>query len=224
MPSEFIPLAENSGLMVPLGRWVMREACRQARRWLGMGIDVPVIAVNVSPMQLKGSDDLSIEIAEILHETGVRPNHLEIELTEATLIEAWQHNGDLLQRLLGQGIRIAIDDFGTGYSSLEYLRRFPGCRIKIAQTFVTELPQDVGSSAIIRAAIGLARELGREVIAEGVETEEQVRLLQLWGCKEGQGYHFAKPLCPDDVAKLLPHSCQLLGDVVAQPESAIEVL
>jgi EAL domain-containing protein (putative c-di-GMP-specific phosphodiesterase class I) len=210
--------------MVPLGRWVMREACRQARRWLGMGIDVPVIAVNVSPMQLKGSDDLSIEIAEILHETGVRPNHLEIELTEATLIEAWQHNGDLLQRLLGQGIRIAIDDFGTGYSSLEYLRRFPGCRIKIAQSFVADLPQDAGSSAIIRASIGLARELGREVIAEGVETDEQVKLLQLWGCREGQGYHFAKPLCADDAVKLLPHSCQLQGDLVAQPESAMEVL
>ena len=224
MPSEFIPLAENSGLMVPLGRWVMREACRQARRWLDMGIDVPVMAVNVSPMQLKGSDDLSIEIAEILHETGVRPNRLEIELTETTLIEAWQHNGDLLRRLQQQGIRIAIDDFGTGYSSLEYLRRFPGCRIKIAQTFVAALPRDAGSSAIIRAAIGLARELGREVIAEGVETGEQVKLLQFWGCKEGQGYHFAKPLCADDVVTLLPHSCQVQGELVAPPESKMEVV
>ena len=203
MPSEFIGLAETSGLILPLGRWVMREACRQARRWLDAGIAVPVMAVNVSPVQFKGASDLSVEIAEILRETGVCPERLEIELTEATLIEAWQHNNDLLQRLRQQGIRIAIDDFGTGYSSLEYLRRFPGCRIKIAQTFMAEFPQDPGSSAIIRAAIGLGRELGREVIAEGVETAEQAKLLQLWGCKEGQGYHFAKPLCADGIEKLL---------------------
>ncbi len=203
LPAEFISLAENNGLMVPLGRWVMRSACQQARRWLDQGIDVPVMAVNVSPMELKGPGDLSVEIAEVLRETGLSPRQLEIELTEATLIDAWQRNGDLLRKLQRLGISIAIDDFGTGYSSLEYLRRFPGVRIKVAQTFVRELPQDADSSAIIRATIGLGRELGREVIAEGVETSEQVELLKLWGCQEAQGYHFARPLSPDDAAEFL---------------------
>jgi diguanylate cyclase (GGDEF)-like protein/PAS domain S-box-containing protein len=203
LPAEFISLAENNGLMVPLGRWVMRSACQQARRWLDQGIDIPVMAVNVSPMQLKGPGQLSVEIAEILRETGISPQQLEIELTEATLIDAWCHNSDLLRDLQRLGISIAIDDFGTGYSSLEYLRRFPGSRIKIAQTFMKNLPQDADSSAIVRATIGLGRELGREVIAEGVETSEQVELLKLWGCQEAQGYRFAKPLSPDDTAEFL---------------------
>ena len=203
LPAEFIPLAENSGLMVTLGRWVLRAACRQARRWLDRGIQVPVIAVNVSPVQLKGPADLSIEISEVLSENRMSPRQLEIELTEATLIDAWQHNGDLVRKLQALGISIAIDDFGTGYSSLEYLRRFPGCRIKVAQTFLKDVPYDPGSNAIIRAAIGLGRELGREVVAEGIETEEQLKLLKLWGCKEGQGYHFAKPLSADDAAEFL---------------------
>lgn len=203
LPAEFISLAENNGLMVPLGRWVMRSACQQVRRWLDQGIDVPVLAVNISPMELKGPRHLSVEIAELLRETKISPQQLEIELTEATLIDTWRHNGDLLQELQRLGIGIAIDDFGTGYSSLEYLRRFPGSRIKIAQTFVKNLPQDTDSSAIVRATIGLGRELGREVIAEGVETSEQVELLKLWGCQEAQGYRFAKPLCPDDAAEFL---------------------
>jgi diguanylate cyclase (GGDEF)-like protein/PAS domain S-box-containing protein len=205
-PAEFISLAEDNGLMVPLGRWVMRSACQQARRWLEQGIDVPVIAVNVSPMQLRGPGDLCDETAEILRDTGLSPQQLEIELTEATLIDAWQHNTEQLQKLQRLGIRIAIDDFGTGYSSLEYLRRFPGSRIKIAQTFVKDLPQDTDSGAIVRAAIGLGRELGREVIAEGVETPEQVEVLKLWGCQEAQGYRFARPLRPEDVAEFLVRS------------------
>ena len=206
LPAEFIGLAENSGLMVPLGRWVIRAACRQIRHWLDQGIEVPVVAVNVSPMQLKGPSDLSLEIAEVLGETGVPANRFEIELTEATLIDAWQHNSALIGKLQQLGIRIAIDDFGTGYSSLEYLQRFPGCRIKIAQTFVKELPGDAGSSAIIRAAIGLGHELGSAIIAEGVETLEQLELLKLWGCQEGQGYHFARPMLAEDVAEFLLQS------------------
>ncbi len=206
LPADFIPLAENNGLMGPLGRWVMRSACQQARRWLDQGIDVPVMAVNVSPMQLKGPGDLSIEIAEILHETRISPQRLEIELTEATLIDTWRHNSDVLRDLQRMGIDIAIDDFGTGYSSLEYLRRFPGSRIKVAQTFVRELPRDADSSAIVRATIGLGLELGRQVVAEGVETSEQVELLKLWGCQEAQGYRFAKPLSPDDAAAFLVRS------------------
>jgi predicted signal transduction protein with EAL and GGDEF domain len=206
LPAEFIPLAERSGLMVPIGRWVMRSACQQARRWLDQGMDIPVMAVNVSSMQLKGTGDLSAEVAEILRETGISPEQLEIELAESTLIDALRQNSDVLQGLQRLGIAIAIDDFGTVYSSLEYLRRFPGSRIKVSQTFVKNLLQDADSAAIVRAAISLGRELGRDVIAEGVETFEQVELLKKWGCQEGQGYRFAKPLSPDDTAEFLLRS------------------
>ncbi len=206
LPGEFVPLAENNGLMGPLGRWVMRSACQQVRQWLDQGVDAPVMAVNVSPMQLKGPGNLSVEVAEILRETRISAQQLEIELTEATLIDAWQNNSDLLRDLRRMGVGIAIDDFGTGYSSLEYLRRFPDSRIKIAQAFVRDLPDDADSSAIVRATIGLGRELGREVVAEGVETFEQVELLKLWGCQEGQGYRFAKPMSPDDMAAFLLRS------------------
>jgi diguanylate cyclase (GGDEF)-like protein/PAS domain S-box-containing protein len=206
LPAEFIPLAERSGLMVPIGRWVMRSACQQARRWLDQGMDIPVMAVNVSSMQLKGTGDLCAEVAEILRETGISPEQLEIELAESTLIDALRQNSDVLQGLQRLGIAIAIDDFGTVYSSLEYLRRFPGSRIKVSQTFVKNLLQDADSAAIVRAAISLGRELGRDVIAEGVETFEQVELLKKWGCQEGQGYRFAKPLSPDDTAEFLLRS------------------
>ena len=206
LPGEFIPLAENNGLMDPLGRWVVRSACQQVRKWLDHGIDVPVMAINVSPVQLKGPGDLSVQIAEALRETGISPRQLEIELTEATLIDAWRHNSDRLRDLQRLGVGIAIDDFGTGHSSLEYLQRFPSSRIKVAQTFVRRVPEDADSSAIVRATIGLGRELGREIIAEGVETSEQLELLKLWGCQQGQGYRFAKPMLPDDMAEFLARS------------------
>ncbi len=201
--SKFIALAESSGLMIPLGHWVVLEACRQARRWRDAGLEVPVVAVNVSAMQIKGSTNLSEDIARVLRETGLPPDRLEVELTETSVMEAWQHRGDIVQEIRNQGIRIAIDDFGTGYSSLEYLRRFPACRIKIAQTFISDIMSDPSSGAITRATISLGRELGLTVIAEGVETAEQLRLLKLWGCNEVQGFLFAKPLPPDRIPDLL---------------------
>jgi diguanylate cyclase (GGDEF)-like protein len=193
-PGEFIPAAENSGLIISLGHYVLGEACQQIRRWLDAGAQVPRVAVNVSPTQFKGSLELGKEIGEILEQTAVDPSLLEIELTESTLMEASRRNNDALEDLRNRGIRIAIDDFGTGYSCLDYLRQHPASKIKIAQTFVGEITRNAGSAAITRATISLGRELGLTVIAEGVENLDQVRLLREWGCEEAQGFLFAKPL------------------------------
>lgn len=202
-PGHFIPAAENSGLIISVGQWVLPELCRQARAWLDLGIRVPVIAMNVSPTQFKAPLDLSSEVAAALWASQINPDRLEIELTETTLMRASRYSADVLQRLRDQGIRMAIDDFGTGYSSLDYLRRFPASRIKIAQTFIADVAHDAGSAAITRAAISLGRELGLSVIAEGIETAQQVALLTQWGCKEAQGFYFSKPLSPHDVLPLL---------------------
>ena len=202
-PSEFILAAEKSGLIVALGDWVLRATCRQLRLWIDDGITPPMTAANLSAAQFKSPLELERSIAAILSETGIAPTNLELELTETALMEASREHDDLLRRLQDSGIKLAIDDFGTGYSSLDYLRRFRVNRIKIAQNFVTNVTTDVGSAAIVKAAIGLARDLGLSVIAEGVETNEQVALLKTWGCREAQGYYFAKPLLPEDVAPLL---------------------
>ena len=202
-PGEFIPVAESTGLIVPLGRWVLREACRQARAWMDAGIDVPFVAVNVSGQQLKTPLELEQTVAAVLEETGLPPERLEIELTESVLMAASSKHDDVVARLRGRGIKIAIDDFGTGFSSLEYLSRFPVDRIKIAQVFVGDLARSPGNAAIVKATIGLAHELGLAVIAEGVEDVEQLRLLNAWGCNDVQGYYFSKPKPADEVVKLL---------------------
>jgi EAL domain-containing protein (putative c-di-GMP-specific phosphodiesterase class I) len=201
-PSEFIPVAEKSGLIVPLGQWAMREACRQSKQWLDAGIAPPSVAVNLSGLQFKTALELERTIAAILVETGVPPRLLELELTESVLMDASRQHNDVLIRLRQTGLRIAIDDFGTGYSSLDYLRRFPVDRIKIAQLFVNDLgaPEN---TAIVMAAIGLARALGIEVIVEGVETAEQLALLKAWGCRYVQGYYYSKPLPASEAALLL---------------------
>ena len=202
-PNQFIPMAEKSGLIATLGRWVLREACRQAKAWLDAGIAPEVTAVNLSAVQFKRSFELERDIAAILAETGLPPHKLELELTETVLMTASREHNDVLERLRGSGVRLAIDDFGVGYSSLDYLRRFPADRIKIAQDFVEHITNVSGSAAIVKATIGLARELGIGVIAEGIESWEQLELLKAWGCREGQGFYFARPLAPDDLALLL---------------------
>ncbi len=201
--SRFIDAAESGGLIIALGQFVLSQACRQVRSWLDMGLRIPLIAVNVSPSQFKASSQFGPEIKRILHETGIAAEMLEIELTESALMQTSRDNVNALQHVRQQGVRIAIDAFGTGYSCLDYLRRFPASRIKVAQTFIADLAYDPGSGAIIRAAIGLGRELGLGVIAEGVETAEQVALLRQWGCREGQGFYFAPPLSPEDVPGFL---------------------
>jgi diguanylate cyclase (GGDEF)-like protein/PAS domain S-box-containing protein len=203
LPGEFVPVAERSGLIVMLGNWVLRAACRQGRQWLDSGVTLPPVAVNVSALQFKAPRELEREIERALAETGLPPGSLEIEMTETALMGTSSGHDNVVERLRGRGLRIAIDDFGTGYSSLLYLRRFPVDRIKIAQEFVKDIGIEPNDTAIVKAAIGLAREIGIGVIAEGVETADQVRLLHNWGCRQAQGYYFAAPMPAEDVLPLL---------------------
>ncbi len=199
LPSEFLPAAERSGLIVTLGNWVLHAACRQARQWLDSGVAVPSIAVNVSALQFKAPLALENEIVAALEETGLPPTTLEIEMTETALMRTSGGHDNVVERLRARGLKIAIDDFGTGYSSLLYLRRFPVDRIKIAQEFVQGIGIEPNDTAIVKAAIGLAHELGIEVLAEGVETAEQLRLLHQWGCRQAQGFYFAGPMSPEEI-------------------------
>jgi diguanylate cyclase (GGDEF)-like protein/PAS domain S-box-containing protein len=201
-PDVFVPVAEQMGLIGALGRWVLWTAARQARAWADAGLAGIRMGVNVSALQFKTPAALEADIAGVLAETGLPPALLELELTETALMTA-SEGGDLLMRLHQSGVRIAIDDFGTGYSSLEYLRRFPASRIKIAQTFVRHLGDQAGDAAIVKATIGLARELGMTAIAEGVETPAQFEMLRDWGCTEAQGYLFDRPLSVHDATRRL---------------------
>jgi diguanylate cyclase (GGDEF)-like protein/PAS domain S-box-containing protein len=202
-PGVFIPAVERAGLIAPLGKWVLAEACHQARRWLDEGIAPDRLGVNFSSLQLKTPGQLEKEIDAVLGETGLPTNMLELELTETTIMETTQDHSGILENLRKRGVRIAIDDFGTGYSSLAYLGCFPVDRIKLAQEFIVNLVTDPRHAAIVQAAIGLARLLGIDMIAEGVETEQQLELLKSWGCRSAQGFYFAKPMPTEDVTPLL---------------------
>jgi diguanylate cyclase (GGDEF)-like protein/PAS domain S-box-containing protein len=192
-PAEFIPLAEESGLIIALGRSVLLKACRQAKKWLDAGLLPFRVAVNVSPRQLvKG--DLLKTIRDCLGQTDLSPAFLEVEITESALMQNPQHALSILQALKGLGVRVALDDFGTGYSSLVYLKNFPIDRLKIAQDFIRNVPAVSKDAAIVQSIFALGRELGIAVIAEGVETKEQLEFLLGLGCSEVQGYYFAKPL------------------------------
>jgi diguanylate cyclase (GGDEF)-like protein/PAS domain S-box-containing protein len=193
-PNEFIPIAEKSGLIVALGRWVLHEACRQTKDWLDAGVAPPLVAVNVSALQFKKSHELENDIAAILAETGLPPERLELELTESVFMEISRNHTDALERLREFGLRLAIDDFGTGYSSLEYLGRLPVNRIKIAQNFMSNLTTGSRNGTIVRTAIGMAHELGLDAIVEGVETAEQLQLVRSWSGYKVQGFYFSKPL------------------------------
>jgi diguanylate cyclase (GGDEF)-like protein len=197
-PVEFIPLAEETGLIIPIGEWVMREACRQAAHWP----DELRVAVNVSSVQFK-SANLQNAILQALSQSGLVPNRLEIEITESVFIADIDETLGLLHKLRSLGIRIALDDFGTGYSSLSYLRSFPFDKIKIDRSFVTDLASGPGASAIIRAIVTLAGALGMETLAEGVEQEEQIETLRQEGCQHVQGYWFSRPVPGAQVSALI---------------------
>jgi diguanylate cyclase (GGDEF)-like protein len=202
-PDQFIRLAERSGLIVSLKTWVLREACRQTKRWLDAGIAPPTVGVNVSALQFEAPRDLEETVASILEESQVPAAQLELELFEDALMEVSQQHDDVLLRLEALGLRLAIDDFGNGYSSLDQLRRLHIDRIKIAPNLVAKLGPVSESAPIVRAAIALARELGITVIADGIETAPQLELLKNWGCSEGQGPYFSVPLSATDATTFL---------------------
>jgi diguanylate cyclase (GGDEF)-like protein/PAS domain S-box-containing protein len=202
-PGEFIPAAEKNGLIVEIGRWVLHEACRQMKKWLDAGIAPPLIAVNVSGLQFKTPLELENDIRATLAETGLSPQSLELEFTETVFMEASREHNDLLIRLRTVGLRLAIDDFGTGYSSLAYLGRFPVDRVKIAQNFISNLVTGSANATIVKAAIGLAHDLGLDVIVEGVETSEQLELIRSFGGHKVQGFYYSKPLPLDGATAFL---------------------
>lgn len=199
-PAEFIPVAEETGLIVPLGAWVIGEACRQLQRWQAFG--ALTMAINLSPMQLQDSQLLAT-IQQALADTGVNPQQIEFEFTEGALMRNSVTNLGLMQRLKGLGLRLSIDDFGTGYSSLSYLKQFPIDRIKIDQSFVCGIPRDSNDVAIVEAIIALSRALGLATIGEGVETADQADYLRLLQCDELQGYLFSRPASAEDIGRWL---------------------
>jgi PAS domain S-box-containing protein len=204
-------LLEENGLIVPVGEWVLRTACRQARVWQENGAGRLRVAVNLSARQF-GREDLVGTVARALEETGLDPRCLELEITESLLMqdmEASSRTLDELRRVVG-GVRISIDDFGTGYSSLSYLKSFPIDLLKIDRSFVRNLATDPDDAAITAAIIGLAHNLRLKVIAEGVETEEQLAFLKNKGCDEVQGYYFGRPLPAEDITRLLEEGRPLL--------------
>jgi diguanylate cyclase (GGDEF)-like protein len=192
-PDLFIPIAEKTGMIVPIGRWILAEVCRQCRIWQDEGIRPPLIGINLSAAQLIAPSEFENDLTHVLAAEGIDPGTIELELTETVLMDTTRSQVSAIERLQAFGIRIAIDDFGTGYSSLEYLRAYRVSRIKIAQQFICRLPGDPGSAAIVRAIIGLAREFGIEVIAEGVENASQLDFLVGCGCRYVQGYYFCRP-------------------------------
>ena len=197
-PSEFIPVAEETGLITPLGEWVLRQSCREAARWPA----AIRVAVNLSPVQFRNAD-LPERIIGILRDTGLAPERLELEVTEGVLIDDTTRALSMLKALKDAGIRISLDDFGTGYSSLSYLQSFPFDKIKIDRSFIGKMPTNEDSRAIVRAIIALARSLRITVTAEGVETEEQLRLLRSEACNQVQGYLLGRPAPAGDVSAQL---------------------
>ena len=200
-PSEFIPLAEDTGLIVPIGEWVLRTACLQGRRWRDEGFAPIQIAVNICGRQFH-DQDLSETVIRILAETGLPPANLELELTESSVMQNADFASGVLHRLKSMGIKISIDDFGTGFSSLVSLKQLPIDTLKIDRTFVRDATSDSDDAALVMAIITLAHNLRLKVIAEGVETEDQLKFLQLLRCDEIQGFLFSKPLAADALASL----------------------
>jgi EAL domain-containing protein (putative c-di-GMP-specific phosphodiesterase class I) len=203
-PADFIPAAERGGWIVQIGEWALREACREYQRWQSIRQDCQTLRlnVNISAKQFQQSS-FARTVRDILDETCIAPHALRLEITETTLMADVQTATATMLQLKKQGITLAVDDFGTGHSSLLYLKEFPVDCIKIDRAFTAGLGRDAKDEAIVRSVLTLAKALGLEVTAEGVETLEQVEYLRQLGCESGQGYLFARPLTPDQVAAWL---------------------
>jgi diguanylate cyclase (GGDEF)-like protein/PAS domain S-box-containing protein len=215
-PLEFLPIAEDCGLIVPIGRWVLRETCRQVQEWISAGLRVAPVAVNVSSLEFRSEAFLE-NVRAILKETGLNPCYLELELTETVLMQHAESTLAVLGALKSIGVRLAVDDFGTGYSSLSYLKRFPIDCLKIDQSFVRDIISGSDDVPIIRAVITMAQSLKQRVVGEGVETEEQMCFLRTHGCDEAQGYYLGMPLAAEHFARLLKPG---MGSFIPTPRSS----
>jgi diguanylate cyclase (GGDEF)-like protein/PAS domain S-box-containing protein len=200
--NELIAIAEETGLILPIGEWVLRQACQQLRRWHEMGYRHLVIAVNLSPRQFFQPNFLDT-VERIIDEAGIPPHCLDLEITEGVLMQRSEDNVAMLKRLSGMGIKLSIDDFGTGYSSLAYLQRFPVDALKIDRSFVRGIGQDSNDTALVTAIISMAQSLQLKVLAEGVETPQQIDFLQNHGCGSAQGFYYSKPVAPEEFTELL---------------------
>jgi EAL domain-containing protein (putative c-di-GMP-specific phosphodiesterase class I) len=201
-PDKFIPIAENTGLIIPIGEWVLRSACAQARQWQDDGLPALPVSVNVSPLQFRQKGFAEM-VGRVLRETDLTPQSLELELTEGLIISTAEVVRAVLRELKEMGVKLSIDDFGTGYSNLSYLRQFPVYKLKIDRSFVKEIGASPDDAAIASTIINMARSLNLKVTAEGVENEEQMSFLRAHHCDEFQGYYFSKPLPADEFAESL---------------------
>ena len=201
-PAQFIPVAEDCGLILPIGAWVLHEACTQARAWADAGLPAMTMAVNVSAAEFR-DDGFLAGVLATLSATGLDPSRLELELTESVLMKRAASAASILQALRAKGVQVAVDDFGTGYSSLSYLQKFPVDALKIDQSFVRQISAAGGYAILVISVIGMALSLNLRVVAEGVETLEQLAFLRANQCDEAQGYYFSQPVPPAQFAKLL---------------------
>ncbi len=206
-PADFIPVAEDSGLILPIGRWVLQEACTQARAWVDAGLPLATMAVNISSMEFR-DDNFLKSVFATLKNTGLDPGCLELELTESVLMKRAESAASVLKTLRASGVQIAVDDFGTGYSSLSYLRKFPIDALKIDQSFIRQIMTAPDDATIVTAIISMGRSLNLRVVAEGVETQGELEFLQTHQCDEAQGYYFSRPVLPQQFAQLLKTGVQ----------------
>jgi diguanylate cyclase (GGDEF)-like protein/PAS domain S-box-containing protein len=201
-PGQFISIAEESGLIVPIGRWVLEAVCQQLRAWQEAGIAPPSVAINVSAVELRATTFFG-GVRDIIGKYALDPALFEIELTETFMMQDWKSTAEVLRSLKTLGVRIALDDFGTGYSSLSYMKRFPIDTLKIDQSFVRDMATDPDDAGIVSAVINMGRSLNMRVVAEGIETEEQLALIQAHHCPEGQGFYFCAPMAATELTILL---------------------
>ena len=199
-PGEFIPLAEDSGHIIRVGEWVLKQACLQAKKWMDSGIDL-VVSVNISPIQIHQFNSYKV-IEQILADTGLPPERLELEVTEMTMMNHLEKTVNALRKIHNLGVRISLDDFGTGFSSLSYLGTFPVDILKIDQSFVKDIFRNNNHKSVVQAIHSLARSFRYRIIAEGVETEEQLEILKQIGCDEFQGFYYHKPMTSEEVENL----------------------